>query len=178
MASIFRLVVLLTCILYAATSHAQVSSFRSKKMAYSSKLIALDTLSIFPNSVKISCKNEAINLGNYTIDYAKATMQFHKLFLDSFEISYRVLPMNLSKVYTKRDTSQIFTGSVAERENYLVQTTFDVKDVFGGSSIQKAGSISRGLSFGNNQNLGLNSNLNLELSRRLVFTPLLSLSSI
>jgi hypothetical protein len=147
-------------------------------MAYSSKLIALDTLSIFPNSVKISCKNEAINLGNYTIDYAKATMQFHKLFLDSFEISYRVLPMNLSKVYTKRDTSQIFTGSVAERENYLVQTTFDVKDVFGGSSIQKAGSISRGLSFGNNQNLGLNSNLNLELSRRLVFTPLLSLSSI
>lgn len=164
MTSIFRLTVFFICIFNAALTHAQVSAFRTKKMAYSSKLIVLDTLSIFPNSVKITNKNEVIQLGNFTVDYAKATILFHQQFKDSIEIRYRVLPMNLSKIYSKRDTTQIFKGSVADRENYLVQTTFDVKDVFGGSSIQKAGSISRGLSFGNNQNLGLNSNLNLELS--------------
>lgn len=164
MTSIFRLIVLFICIFYAAITHAQVSAFRTKKMAYTSKIIVLDSLSIFPNSVKISCKNEVLNREDFTIDYAKATVQFHHQCKDSFVISYRVLPMNLSQIYAKRDTTQIFKGTISERENYLIESSFEVKDIFGGSSIQKAGSISRGLSFGNNQNLGLNSNLNLELS--------------
>lgn len=131
MTSIFRLIVLFICIFYAAITHAQVSALRTKKMAYTSKIIVLDSLSIFPNSVKISCKNEELNREDFTIDYAKATVQFHHQCKDSFVISYRVLPMNLSQIYAKRDTTQIFKGTISERENYLIESSFEVKDIFG-----------------------------------------------
>lgn len=72
--------------------------------------------------------------------------------------------MNLGKVYVARDPSVIFNTRKGNQDEFLQTTTYDMKDLFGGTSLSKSGSISRGISFGNKQNVGVNSSLNLELS--------------
>jgi hypothetical protein len=84
---------------------------------------------------------------------------------DSLIFEYRILPVDLSKTYRRRNTSVIFRNDgIDDRENFRLENTYTVDDVFGGSGLTKSGSISRGVSFGNNQDLGINSSLNLELS--------------
>lgn len=160
----FRLIVYCIALLCASNLHAQTSTFRVKTFAYTSKIIQIDSFSIFPNSIQVYANSLLLASDTYQIDYGKAELQLFEKRSDSITIHYRVLPMNISKVYAKRDTSLLFKETMNDRDNYLIKSTFDVKDVFGGSTLQKAGSISRGVTFGNNQNLGVNSNLNLELS--------------
>lgn len=126
-------------------------------------IIYLDSLSIYPNSFKAKCGEKTLKFGEYNLDYAASTLQLY-IDCDVIEVEYRVLPMDLSQVYAKRDTSIIYTQEKGIRERFLIGTSNTNADVFGGVGLNKSGSISRGITFGNNQDLGVNSSLNLELS--------------
>ncbi|MFT5780639.1 MAG: hypothetical protein ACI837_003602, partial [Crocinitomicaceae bacterium] len=142
---------------------SQYSSLRQKTVA-SADTIKLDSLSIYPNSFSIQCGDELLSSEFYVLDYAGSSLILNKQCSDSLQVSYRVLPMDLSKTYSVRDTNLIYTREKGMRENFLITTPSITTDVFGGSGLSKEGSISRGITFGNNQNLGVNSTLNLELS--------------
>lgn len=142
---------------------SQYSSLRQKTVA-SADTIKLDSLSIYPNSFSIQCGDELLSSESYVLDYAGSSLILNKQCSDSLQVSYRVLPMDLSKTYSVRDTNLIYTREKGMRENFLITTPSITTDVFGGSGLSKEGSISRGITFGNNQNLGVNSTLNLELS--------------
>lgn len=77
---------------------------------------------------------------------------------------YKVLPFNFQKINQLRDSKIVFNSKSDEREKFKIPASYSVQDIFGGNELSKSGSISRGVSFGNNQDLGINSNLNLELS--------------
>ncbi len=156
-------ILLILLLASASISRAQTSSLREKVITMSDT-IQLDSLSVYPNSFELFCNGKLVAKDNYKLDYASS-----KLFLESdcggeLSTKYRVLPMDLSKVYQTRDTSMLFTKEKGFRDRFLITTTNQNVDVFGGSSLHKSGSISRGISFGNNQDLGVNSSLNLELS--------------
>ncbi len=142
---------------------AQTSNLRAKTIENDGNIIKLDTLSIYPNSFEIRCNGQLLKFGEYKLNYAEASVQ---LFIDCplLDVIYRVLPMDLSKVYAKRDTSIIYSEEKGMRERFLIGTNEANADIFGGVGLNKSGSISRGISFGNNQDLGVNSSLNLELS--------------
>ena len=65
------------------------------------------------------------------------------------------------------DSTVLFKRGIDEREKFQIITSYSVNDVFGGQELNKNGSVSRGVSFGNSQDLGINSALNLELSGNL-----------
>ncbi len=145
-------------------SMSQVNSMRIKMIKAKEIAIDFDSLSVYPSSLTVTCNGNIIPTENYTFDFNTATIQLKSVPCDSVLLSYRVFPFDLSRPYSKRDISILFNEIESDRERFLIQQNFTVDDVFGGSEINKQGSISRGVSFGNNQDLGINSSLNLELS--------------
>lgn len=143
---------------------AQASNLREQTITLSDSLIKLDTLSIFPNSFELYCGDQLLPFDAYELYHSSAEIKVLQPCEQELTAKYRVLPMDLSKTYQTRDTSQIYDRTKGDREKFLFTGSSVVQDVFGGSSIQKSGSISRGISFGNNQDLGVNSSLNLELT--------------
>lgn len=147
-----------------SNSYAQLSTLREQKLVATTETIALDSLSIFPGSMNCACGNQPLTASDYTIDYASASLRLLKPCADSLTISYRVLPISFSQTVLRRDTSLIYNQLKGDRENFLIQPSDDPMELLGTGGLQKSGSISRGISFGNRQDLSVNSSLNLELS--------------
>ena len=146
---------------------SQASSLRVKTITHChpDTIIKLDTLSIYPGSFSIKCKSgEPLDESAYDLNFARSELKISYICYKSLIVKYRVFPMDLSKVYALRDTSAIYNRTKGDRENYLITSSRNQSDLFGGTGLNKSGSISRGVSFGNNQDLGVNSTLNLELS--------------
>lgn len=145
---------------------SQETSFREQVYSQKIDTISLDSLTIYPNSLKVICLGSMtqLNRSDYDLDLTKNKLILFSKCGDSVKITYRVLPMNLRKIYGSRDTNQIYNPLKGDREKFLIEDKYSSNDIFGNSGINKTGSISRGVSFGNNQNLAVNSSLNLELS--------------
>ena len=164
------------CILVVFFSFAvfsQETNFRTRTIANTSDTIVLDSLTIYPNSFQLFCGKTQLSRNDYELDYAHSKLLIFNQCSDSVKINYRVLSINLSKVYGTKDSTLIYNQKKGDRDKFLITTADNQQDIFGGSGINKAGSISRGIAFGNNQNLAVNSSLNLELSGDL--TPNLKL---
>jgi hypothetical protein len=147
------------------TLFAQYSTLRNRTLLPGKDTLQLDTLSIYPNSFQVWRNGQVLPRDSFQLDYASARLYLNRPSTDTLYISYRVLPYNFSQQYKLRDTSIVYQGMKDDREKFLIEATpTTVDDLFGGSAIQKSGSISRGVSFGNNQDLGINSTLNLELT--------------
>jgi hypothetical protein len=142
----------------------QVSSYRQKRIAASTHEIQFDTLSVYPSSFEIYCSDVKLAFSDFELDFARATIKLNTTSCDTLTLMYRVFNFSIAQPYQKRNESIIFNGVENEREKFLISQTYSVDDIFGGTEISKQGSISRGVSFGNNQDLGINSSLNLELS--------------
>jgi hypothetical protein len=158
-----RFLLVITCFI-SAFAFAQESSFRMQKIASSTQIIHLDSLSIYPNSLKVHCGDRKLPTSAYSLDFEKGTIQFFETCSDSLRIEYRVLPIALNRIYKNLDTSIVFNENKGDRERFMVQANDKYSDLFGTTGLKKNGSISRGVSFGNNQDLSINSSLNLELA--------------
>ena len=143
---------------------SQGISFRERTILVKKDTIKLDSLTIYPNSFKLFCGTNLLTNTDYELDYANGNLILYTQCSDSVHLSYRVLPINLRKVYGDKDSTLIYSIQKGERDKYLIKSSDNQSDIFGGSGLTKAGSISRGIAFGNNQNLAVNSSLNLELS--------------
>jgi hypothetical protein len=143
---------------------SQETSFRARTLMGAFDTLKLDTLTIFPNSFQLKCGSVLLGRDDYRLDYQKGNLILLSPCSDSLFVSYRVLPINLSKVYGERDSSIIYHPIKGNRDKFLIGAEDREVDIFGGSNLSKNGSISRGIAFGNNQNLAVNSSLNLELA--------------
>ena len=159
-----RILCVMLLLLFSGGGFAQYSSYRTVKLATPCIDIKIDSFSVYASSFEVYCAGEKLSKDNYTIHYLKSLFSCQLVCEDSLELRFRVFPMDLSKIYQFQDTSIIFNELKDDREKFMQTDIYTVEDVFGGSTISRNGSISRGVTFGNNQDLGINSSLNLELS--------------
>lgn len=150
---------------------ANLSNLRTKTVEVQLGRQVLDTLSIIPSSIQIKEWPSGLPLdssyfeldNNAIIWLSKAASIEGKV-----SISYRVLPFNLGKRFSRLDTAGLYQTN---EEGMLIgvdlnpyereQTLIDFQ------GLDYNGSFSRGISFGNNQDLVLNSSFNLQLAGNL-----------
>ena len=149
-----------------------VSSLRSKNIALSADTIQLDTLSIAPGSLRLTANENFVDTSAYTLDFINARIiwnrkseAYKKLGSDSIQASYRVFSFLLSKEYQHKGTSLI-TGVTPQTPIYYNPGS-DQPELFKVAGLTHSGSISRGITFGNNQDVFVNSSLNLQLAGKL-----------
>lgn len=137
------------------------------KMLKVNDSIRIDTLSIYPNSFQAFVGDTPLTPSQYRLNFSSALFVINQPVEDSIRFVYQVFPFDLSKQYQLRDSSLVFDENRDKSTLFKIENFFSVDDVFGGNELNKNGSISRGISFGNNQDLGINSSLNLELSGKI-----------
>ncbi len=149
-----------------------LSNLRVSNYELNLDTITIDTLSIIPNTIYIYDENNILIPDTlYIIDYAKSLFipdSALKKQVQDVKISYRVFPYYFAKEYFHKDFSKL-TPSISSSESPFKYTYKEdsYRNFFEKDELNKRGSISRGISFGNNQDIIVNSNLNLQLSGRL-----------
>jgi len=168
----FKIILLLCAILPMSIFSQELStSLRNKIIETNSDTIKIDTLSIVPGSLFIYTNNGLSVPGkDYKVNYSKSELilknNSNAEFSGKITLKYRVLPINLSANYFNKDSSMIISNFYVKRQNQE-KTDVPVEGFIEDDKLEKNGSISRGLSFGNQRDMSSLSNLNLQLSGKL-----------
>lgn len=160
------LIIFLCCFSGFATAQ-DISNLRQKIISSRTDSIELDTLSIIPESFFM----EGVDKSAYSLFPEKALLIWNKnnetyktISADSVKITYKVFPVLFTKKYFNRQQSIVkkSLSGLYNPEEYKKVTQGGLITKLEGLS--KTGSISRGISFGNNQDVIVNSSLNLQMA--------------
>lgn len=166
----FRKVVCFLCFLVFSLAHAQEKeTLYFVKKIVPKDTIRLDSVSINKEFFKLQDRNGTdIDTSLYKINFSKALLVFNKNYsaTDSLTVRYLKLPDFLTREYTIYDKSRVVENSSGI--GTLYRTDQDIRKKFiPFEGLSTSGSITRGVSLGNNQNTSLNSNLDLQITGKL-----------
>jgi len=143
-------------------------SLRSKSIFPQGDTITLDTLSIDPSSFQAKANGEIIVDSLYSLLPAQSKLVWKQgKPPKKIDVSYRVFSIDFTRKYRRRSPSIVQEGEDYYSNPYTFRPEAQQQSVFGSTRLNKTGSISRGLGFGNNQDLTVNSTLSLQLSGKL-----------
>ncbi|TNJ44175.1 hypothetical protein KFZ70_03840 [Tamlana fucoidanivorans] len=160
--------ILLVLVSFSGYSQNLPSNYKTKTFEVKDH-IQIDSVSINSSTFTVrTTSGRVIDSTFYSVDFAKALLSFKKLpETDSVYIDYLKFPDFLTKTYKQLDENIIVESAANNDVLYkLSQPNFSKKFIpFDGLST--SGSISRGVTVGNNQNSVLNSELDLQISGKL-----------
>lgn len=150
------------------------SNLRVKNIPVTGDTVLLDSASMVPNSMFIMGGQGLLDSSAFTIDAVKSILIWNKnsdawknISADSVEIHYRVFPFSFSESVKHKDIKFLSKPSPSGSTQYVYNPSESQPSFFKYEGLQKAGSISRGVTFGTNQDVFVNSSLNLQLSGKL-----------
>ena len=149
-------------------AHSQ-TSLKQKRFITKSDTLFLDSLSLMPGTVKISNKSGVLDTSYYKINYPLKAIILNNKLPDTLAVSYKTFPYNFEKQYYHQSTAKL-TKDLSLPVNPLTLAfagSAPASESFVSDGLNKNGSISRGISFGNNQDVVVNSSLNLQVSGKL-----------
>ena len=166
MRSIVTLFIFFFGIIAFAQEHS--SNFRQKTVA-KTEVIAIDSVSINPNSFSIKLKDSTIiDTTFYSVDFSKAILTFKKpIEADSLIINYLKYPEYLTRVYQQFNETVIVENNDKVNKLYKIKQSNTENEFKPFDGLTTSGSISRGVTIGNNQNSVLNSELDLQITGKL-----------
>jgi hypothetical protein len=155
-----------------ATYGQSLSNLRTKFISTVPDTVVMDTLSIAPGTFYMISGNEYIDTSAYNFDFVHAQIiwkknspAFASIKNDSVKVNYRVFSFLFSKVYRNKNTDLLSKGLTSAPLFYNPGP--DQPEIFKTQGLSRNGSISRGITFGNNQDVFVNSSLNLQLAGKL-----------
>ena len=147
------------------------SLYKTKKIAITRDTIYLENASINSSNFKLLDANDkAIDSGFYKVDFGKGTLILNENFpasSDSLTVQYLKLPNILTKEYRIYDDSKVVSNEAIAGSLYKVEGESLQKKNTPFEGLNTSGSITRGVTVGNNQNSVLNSNLDLQITGKL-----------
>ncbi len=137
-----------------------------------------DSLTLYPPSLHLaSCQPSGfiaqndlhfqVDLTNNLLTVFIDSARLHQKPFDSLQIGFRVLPYRLDQTEWRYNRADYQAGKLAEQDSlpFVLKAPVapEPEALFTSESLQKNGSLTRGLSFGNTQNVFVNSALNLQI---------------
>lgn len=130
--------------------------------------ITLDSLSIVPGSLHLFANGLPVGDLDHRLDPYRAVLHWNTPpDTDSLLVRYRTLPLSFGRIHQNKDPDRLTSAAGDRKDPFRYEPPKLNSDLLGTRGLNKSGSISRGVLFGNNQDLAVNSTLNLELSGRL-----------
>jgi hypothetical protein len=146
------------------------SLYKTKKIPFSRDTIYLENESLNASYFKLfDANNAAVNSTLYNVDFLKGTLLLKKNLIftsDSITVEYLKYPDFLTREYRTYDPKRVVSNDIDSDQLYQINTNTPEKNIpFDG--LNTSGSITRGVTIGNNQNTVLNSNLDLQITGKL-----------
>ncbi len=171
-----KIITVFLFLLFCISAHSQYTGkSHIKKLNVASDTVKLDSLSLVPGSFKLSTlSGKLLDTSYYQLNLAEGILILNSKKMKEESIdpaalltSYKTFPYLFSSETRHKDASRIRPdlNGVTNPFSYNIESKND--DIFKMDGLNKSGSISRGISFGNNQDVVVNSNLNLQLSGHL-----------
>ncbi|MDT0557951.1 hypothetical protein RM697_04800 [Ichthyenterobacterium sp. W332] len=159
------LFIMFGCVVFSQTT---TSTLRTKKLIVKDS-IKLDSVSINSSRFKLTTKtNVVLDSSYYIIDFSKALLVFKKQVpTDSIIVEYLRYPEFLTKTYKQLDEKVIVDNTDNLQRLYKLNQSTLNRTFTPFEGLNTSGSISRGVTIGNNQNSVLNSELDLQISGKL-----------
>ncbi len=145
------------------------SSYKSKRIAVTKDTVQIDSVSINRVFFKVLDANgNAIDTSFYKIDFQKSVLTLSdKLSIgDSLTIRYLKYPDFLTKKYSIYDDSRVVSNE-SDAGNLFRVNRDPLKKFIPFDGLSTSGSITRGVTIGNNQNAVVNSNLDLQITGKI-----------
>ena len=143
------------------------SSYKNKKIPVSKDTISIDSVSINKSFLKLlDASGAEIDTTYYTVEYKKAKLIFKNNFAsqDSVTVRYLKFPEFLTKTYSIYDDNKVVPN---EAGNLYAIKRDQLKNFKPFDGLNTSGSITRGITVGNNQNSTINSNLDLQITGKI-----------
>lgn len=148
------------------SAQEKTSLYQTKKVAVSTDTISIEKVSINSGFFKMQLADGTpIDTSFYKIDFKKGKLIFKNGFSakDSITVEYLKYPDFLTKTYSIYDQDRI----VPNENGNLYKVNRSVKKFIPFDGLNTSGSITRGVTVGNNQNATVNSNLDLQITGKI-----------
>ncbi|OIQ23668.1 hypothetical protein [Lacinutrix sp. MedPE-SW] len=143
-------------------------NYKQKTVAVTQEIL-IDSVSINAKDFKVTLKDSTIiDTTYYNVDFSKALLKLKKpIAADSIHISYLKYPDFLTKTYKQFDDAVIVENNNKLNKIYRISQPNTTNTFTPFDGLTTSGSISRGITIGNNQNSVLNSELDLQITGKL-----------
>ena len=145
------------------------SPYKNRKITASKDTIRIDSVSISSSFFKLQDREgNDIDTTYYKVDFQKSILVFKNDFKseDTLTLRYFSYPEYLTRKYSIYDDSRVVSNEAGKGSLYKVSrdpiSTFKPFD-----GLNTSGSITRGITIGNNQNSVVNSNLDLQITGKI-----------
>ncbi len=144
--------------------------YKSKKIIATRDTIQIDSVSVNSSFFKLlNSKNEVLDSTFYQMNFKKGTLVFKENFSinsDTITVRYLKFPEYLTKEYSIYDSSRVVKSENGLYDLYKISRD-PFKKFVPFQGLNTSGSITRGISIGNNQNASVNSNLDLQITGKI-----------